>query len=116
MEKTSTGLQENIAGLLCYAGAWVTGVIFLILEPDNRFVRFHAIQSVVTFGGLSIIGAMFNTVRGGWFFSAVATSINVALSVLFFVLWIVLMIKAYQGSLFRLPVAGDIAEQFSRKS
>lgn len=42
MEKTSTGLPENVAGMLCYSLFWVTGVIFLLLEPNNKSVRFHA--------------------------------------------------------------------------
>ncbi|XUX01356.1 MAG: hypothetical protein TUN42_05055 [Dehalogenimonas sp.] len=115
MEKTSTGLQENIAGLLCYAGAWITGIIFLILEPKNRFVRFHAIQSIITFGGISLIGALFNTAGRGWLFSAITATANALLSLLFFILWVVLMVKAYQGVYYKLPVAGDIAEQFSSK-
>ncbi|MBI2851626.1 MAG: hypothetical protein HYX84_00770 [Chloroflexi bacterium] len=48
-KKTSTGLDENIAGLLCYVGWWVSGVVFMIIEPDNRFIRFHAIQSIIVF-------------------------------------------------------------------
>ena len=54
MEKTSTGLTENVAGLLCYILGWITGIIFLILEPDNKFVRFHAIQSIIVFGIISV--------------------------------------------------------------
>jgi uncharacterized membrane protein len=115
VEKTSTGLQENLAGLLCYVGVWVTGIIFLILEPNNRFVRFHAIQSIVTFGGLSLISAIFNIMPGFWLFSAVATTVNVVLSVVSFILWIVLMVKAYQGVYYKLPVAGDISEQLLGK-
>jgi len=115
LEKTSTGLRENIAGLLCYAGIWVTGIIFLILEPKNRFVRFHALQSVVTFGGLSIIGALFNIMPRFWVFSAVEITVDVALSIMSFVAWIVLMVKAYQSVYYKLPVAGDIAEQLLGK-
>lgn len=109
MDKTSTGLQENVAGLLCYLGAWVTGVIFLILEPKNVFVRFHALQSIVTFGGLSVLGFIIGFMPFfGWFTSA-------ALGLLGFILWIVLMVKAYQGQRYKLPVAGDIAESLLGK-
>ena len=59
MAKTSTGLEENIAGLLCYVLGWVSGVIFLILEPENKSVRFHAIQSIIVFGILNIAGIIF---------------------------------------------------------
>ena len=104
MEKTSTGLQENVAGLLCYLGVWVTGIIFLILEPKNRFVRFHALQSIVVFGGLTIVGFIFGFVPYfGWM-------VGVVVPVLGLILWIVLMVKAYQDERYKLPVAGDIAE------
>jgi uncharacterized membrane protein len=116
VEKTSTGLQENLAGLLCYVGIWVTGIMFLILEPNNRFVRFHAIQSIVTFGGLTLISAVFNTMPGFWIFSAIQTTVNIVLSVVSFILWIVLMVKAYQGVAYKLPIAGDISEQLLGKS
>ncbi len=55
-ESTSTGLQPNIAGLLCYVGGWVSGIILLVLERKNRWVRFHAVQSIVVFGTITIAG------------------------------------------------------------
>ncbi len=109
MEKTSTGLQENVAGLLCYLGVWVTGIIFLILEPKNSFVRFHALQSIVTFGGLSIAGFVISAITGGPLLF-IYLSLSWVLGVLGLILWIVLMVKAYQGERYKLPVAGDIAE------
>ena len=51
-EKTSLGIDQNLAGLLCYVVGWVTGIVFLILEGKNKFVRFHAVQSIVVFGAL----------------------------------------------------------------
>ncbi len=115
MEKTSTGLQENVAGLLCYLGVWVTGIIFLILEPKNRFVRFHALQSIVTFGGLSIVGFVINAFTGGPLLF-IYLSLSWILGVLGLILWIVLMVKAYQGERYKLPVAGDIAEGWLGKT
>jgi uncharacterized membrane protein len=115
LEKTSTGLQENLAGFLAYIGIWVTGIIFLILEPKNRFVRFHAIQSIVTFGGLSLISAVLNIMPRFWLVSSIETTINVVLSFVSFILWIVLMVKAYQGVYYKLPIAGDISEQLLGK-
>ena len=53
--KTSTGMEQNLAGLLCYVLGWITGIIFLLLEKDNRFVRFHAIQSIVVFGAFTVL-------------------------------------------------------------
>ncbi len=99
----TTGLKPNVAGLLCYLGGWVTGIIFLIIEQKDRFVRFHAVQSIVTFGFLSVAAAFLSWIPViGAFFGAI-------IGVTGFVLWIVLMVKAYQGELYRLPVAGDVA-------
>ena len=54
MEKSSTGLAENVAGLLCYVLGWVSGLVFILIEKENRFVRFHAIQSIYVFGVITI--------------------------------------------------------------
>ncbi len=107
MEKTSTGLQENMAGLLCYVLGWVSGLIFILLESENRFVRFHAVQSIIVFGFLNIIWVPLQFIPPlalfiGWFIGGIG-----------FVLWIVLMVKAYQGVMYKLPVAGDLAERWS---
>jgi len=102
--KTSTGLQQNVAGLLCYVVGWITGIIFLILEKDNKFVKFHAVQSIVVFGAHTVITVIF-----GWI-PVVGTIVNWILGVVAFILWIILMVKAYQGQMFKLPIAGNIAE------
>ena len=56
MDKTSTGLAENVAGLLCYVLGWISGLIFILIEPENKFVRFHAIQSIFVFSILTVAG------------------------------------------------------------
>ena len=55
MEKTSIGLNENVAGLLCYVLGWISGLVFLLIESENKFVRFHALQSIIVFGALTVI-------------------------------------------------------------
>ena len=100
--KTSTGLQANIAGLACYVIGFVSGVVFLLLEKENKFVRFHAMQSIVTFGAIAILQCVFLSM----FYPLVAL-----LSLASLGLWIVLIIKAYQGEMFKLPVLGDFAEK-----
>ncbi|MDZ4246338.1 MAG: hypothetical protein U1D67_04370 [Dehalococcoidia bacterium] len=62
MEKTSTGLAENVSGLLCYVLGWISGIVFLILEKENKAVRFHAFQSIIVFGILSLIGVVFSPI------------------------------------------------------
>lgn len=103
--KTSMGLEPNLAGLLCYVLGWVTGLIFFILEKENQFVRFHAMQSIVTFGALTVVSIILSFIPFiGWI-------LGWLLSVLGFILWIILMIKAYQGQRYKLPWAGNFAEK-----
>ncbi len=106
MEKTSTGLQENVAALLCYLVLWASGLVFILLETENKFVRFHAMQSIIAFGAVTIAGAILGTAPFiGPFFVWI-------ISVLGFILWIVLMVKAYQGTTYKLPWAGKLAEKW----
>ena len=99
-----TGLEPNVAGLLCYLAAWITGIIFLVIE-QNRFVRFHAIQSIIVFGSLSIASAFLTWIP---FVGAIFGAI---IGIMAFILWIVLMVKAYHGELYKVPLAGDLAER-----
>ena len=70
MEKTAGGLDENVAAALTYLLGWITGVGFLLVEPSNRMVRFHARQSTIVFGGLSIAWFVAMTIPFiGWFFA-----------------------------------------------
>ena len=110
-KKTSTGLQENVAGLLCYVAGWVTGIIFLLLEKDNKFIRFHAIQSIIVFGVIMVAGWVLGIVFA--FVAVLGALISGAIWVLGVILWIVLMVKAYQGTKFKIPVAGDMAEKWA---
>ena len=108
--KTSMGMEQNVEGLLCYVLGWVTGIIFFIMEKDNKFVRFHAMQSIILFGAITVIDIVLSFIPViGWIFSAL-------IGILAFVLWIVLMMKAYQGQMYKLPVIGDIAEKNSKPS
>lgn len=104
MAKSSTGLEPNVAGVLCYLGGWITGIIFLVIEKESKFVRFHALQSIVTFGGFYVLLLIFRWIP------IINWIVVLVISILAFILWIVLMVKAYQGQTFRLPVAGDIAK------
>ncbi len=105
--KTSTGIQANVAALLSYLLGFITGIIFYLIEKENKFVRFHAMQSIVVFGALFVAGVVVG------FLPVIGLALLPVLWVLEVVLWVVLMIKAYQGEMFKLPIAGDIAEKNS---
>ena len=102
--KTSTGLQPNVAALLCYVLGWITGLVFFLIEKENKFVRFHAFQSMVVFGSLTVLSIVLAI-------TVVGLVLVPVISVIELVLWIILLIKAYQGEKFKLPVAGDMAEK-----
>ncbi|MCX5706959.1 MAG: DUF4870 domain-containing protein [Candidatus Omnitrophica bacterium] len=105
--KTSIGMQANVAAVLCYFLFFITGIIFYVLEKENKFVRFHAMQSIVVFGFLWVLGAVLA------FIPVIGWAVMPLVSVVTLILWVLLMIKAYQGEYFKLPVAGDIAEKNS---
>jgi len=105
--KTSIGMEANLAALLSYLLGFITGIIFYLIEKDNKFVRFHAMQSIVVFGALFILGFILAVIPViGWGLMPVLWVVQV-------VLWILLMIKAYQKDYFKLPFVGEIAEKNS---
>jgi len=104
-KKTVLGVTENLEALFCYALGWISGLVFLLLEKENEFVRFHALQSLATFLGLLIVSIVIG------FIPVLGILVNVLLWPIGVVLWIVLMIKAYKGERFKLPVVGDFVEQ-----
>ncbi len=106
MAKTSTGLEENIAGLLCYVLGWITGLVFFLIEKENKFVRFHAVQSIIVFGALTVVSMVLGMIP-------VINLVTPIIGLLGLVLWIILMIKAYQGQKYKLPWAGDLAEKYA---
>jgi len=117
MGKTSSGLQANMAALLSYLAGWITGLIFFLIEKDNKFVRFHAMQSIVVFGTFSAIGIVISVIASlaiaihAYFLLPLIGLASTLLWLVALILWIVLMIKAYQGEKIKLPIAGDIAEK-----
>lgn len=118
-----SGLSENAAATLSYVLGWITGLVFLLID-QRPYVRFHAAQSLVTFGGLHAIRIILGMVFGfglisggmmGWTQFSLGLAMISLLGLLTLVLWIVCMIKASQGERFKLPLAGDIAENLAGK-
>jgi uncharacterized membrane protein len=105
-QKTSTGLDANVAAALSYGLGWITGVVFLLIEQENAFVRFHAMQSAIVFGTLSLAWFVLVSIPFvGWL---LAIFVLIPASA---ILWLLLLFKAYQGERFKVPIAGDMAEQ-----
>ncbi len=105
--KSSTGIEANVAGLLCYLLGWITGLVFYLIEKDNKFVRFHAVQSMAVFGSLTVLSLILPVIPVlGWALIPVVYIAQLAL-------WILMMVKAYQGAKLKLPIAGDVAEKYS---
>ncbi len=99
-------IQENVAGLLCYLPFWVgfiASIIFLIIDK-RKFVRFHAIQSLAMAIVLAIFFGVFS-----WAFWFIIWLFFIAA----FVIWIILMVKAYQHEMFKLPIIGEFADRYS---
>ena len=103
MSQQSTGLDENVAGALCYVLWWITGVIFLILEPNNKNIRFHAFQSIIVFGVITLIWAIF-------FWVPVLNWLIWAAGI---ILWIVLIVMTYQKRELKIPIANELARRLA---
>ncbi len=116
-------LRERDASLLCYVLGWVSGLFFLFMEKENKLIRFHAMQSVMTFGLITIIFLVFAGIdwiivlTQAWElpgFFVLLDIIDIIITLLYFVtfiLWVLLMYKSYQGDKVKLPVIGDAAEE-----
>ena len=114
-------MSANVAGLLCYVAVWITGIIFVVLEKKSKFVKFHAWQSIMTFGALTVVQIILSIIGaiavatfsfGLWEFAHVLGIIVWVISV---GLWIVLMLLAYQGKMWKVPLAGNWAEKQANK-
>ena len=104
--KTASGLDPNVAAALTYALGWVTGLLFYLTEQENREVRFHAMQSMIVFGALSLVCVLLQVIPLLGILMVVFLVVPISA-----ILWLFLMFKAYNGEHFKLPVAGDIAEK-----
>jgi uncharacterized membrane protein len=112
---TSMGMQPNVAAGLSYVLGWITGLVFFLVEKQNRFVRFHAMQSILFFGGLTVLNIVLNVISGFdiIFISGIAALLGYLIGLVGFVGWIVLLINGFQGKYFKLPIVGDYAERYA---
>jgi len=115
---TSTGVDPRLSALLCYTAWWVSGIVFLIIEHQHRAVRFHAAQSLVVFGGLSlVIGLLSGLSIAMLMVSAAAFQAARLLVYLVWMatvgLWLLVMLRTYQGETWRVPIASDLADRIA---
>src|SRR3972149_6905428 len=97
--------NENLMAAASYLLGFITGIIFLLIEKQSRFVRFHAMQSTILFGGIFVA----NIALG--FIPILGWLVGLLLSLVAFILWIVLMWKAFQGETYKVPYVGEMAEK-----
>ncbi len=114
---SSMNMEPKTAAGLSYLLGWITGLIFFLLEKQNRFVRFHAMQSILFFGGLTVLDIILrvaiNFTPG--FLGLLFLCASGLISLVGFIGWIVLMINGFQGKYFKLPVIGDYAERYANQ-
>jgi len=106
-EESSTGLDENVAGFLCYLLGFMTGIVFLAVEKKSSFVKFHAMQSTITFLGLFVISIIL-----GWI--PIIGLLVYPIWILGLILWLILMVKALRGERYLLPIVGKMAQEKAR--
>jgi uncharacterized membrane protein len=117
---TSTGVDPRLSALLCYTAWWLSGVIFLIIEQQHRTVRFHAAQSLVLFGALSMLIGALSVFSVGMLM--VSTGAFQAARVLVYlvwgaavIVWLLLMYRAYHGETWRVPLASTLAARIAAR-
>ena len=132
--KSSMGMEPNLAGALSYL--WIVGLIFFFIEKENRFIRFHAMQSILyglLWTVIMIVLMIINAIIFGLAFAAAATApgdsggvIGLVISLISTIVWLIVpllyfgtlilaAVKAYQGKMFKIPVIGNIAEKIVNK-
>jgi uncharacterized membrane protein len=117
---TSTGVDPRLSILLCYTAWWVSGLIFLIIETQHRDVRFHAAQSLVLFGGLTVLIALL-TIAGVGMLVVSGTAFQALRLLMYLVwlgamlLWLLVMVRTFRGESWRVPFAADLADKIAAR-
>lgn len=107
MDNNVLGLNQNIAGALSYFLGVITGILFFLLSKENKYVKFHASQSIIIFITLYIVGTVSRWIP------LVGGLLSIIVSIASLLLWLLLMYKAYSGEMYKLPVVGDLAESLA---
>ena len=103
VKKSVFGLDENVASLLCYAGFYLTGIVILVMERENKTVRFHALQSTLWFAALTVMSVVGR-------FAIVGGILGTLVNLLAVSSWVLLMCSAFMDKKFKVPIIGDVVE------
>ncbi len=113
---STTGIDERLASVLCYSAWWITGVVFLVLERQHHGIRFHAAQSLVLFGAISLLlvglgafSALALMVSSQAYQAARALADGTWIGAA--VLWLVLVVRAWRGETWRVPLVATLADR-----
>jgi uncharacterized membrane protein len=112
---SSLGLSQNVASGLSYVFGWVSGLIIFLTEKQNRFVRFHAMQSILFFGGVTVVSILLGILGVIPALGLFVGLLRDLVGIVSFVGWIILMINGFQGKYFKLPIVGDYAEKYANQ-
>ena len=109
------GLDSYVAATLSYVLGWISGLIFLLIEDTDEFVRFHAMQSIIFFGGVTAVCVVFWAMLRVPYINILFMVLLSVVGLFAFILWLILMVKAYQKDSFKLPWVALVAEKYSKK-
>jgi len=103
--------DEKTKALIAYVLGWITGIIILLTEKDSKYVRYHAWQSIFVFGAFTVAYIILGIIGSvAWMLWLLISLLYVILDIAALIIWIVSMVKAYQGEMFEWPVAGQMAK------
>ncbi|MBV9573319.1 MAG: DUF4870 domain-containing protein, partial [Acidobacteriales bacterium] len=107
-----SGLTDNVAGMLAYITI-IPAIVFLVMEPynRNRFIRFHAFQCIFFWVALVVLGTGLTILGMVPFLGLLIIPLHFLLWLAGVALWVILLLKASQGKMFKLPIVGDLAEK-----
>lgn len=104
--------NRNLVAALSYLLGFITGIVILLVEKDDKFIRFHAMQSTILFAGLFILNVIVDfVVKPVDFLGFLSTAINSAISIAAVIVWAVSIYRAYIGQVFKWPIVGKLAER-----
>lgn len=104
-KKTGLGLPKNTTAALAYVLGWLSGLVVFLVEKEDKDIRYHALQSIVTFGFFNVLAMV---PIFGWLMSPLIFIVSL-------ITWIYCIVKAYQGEKVKLPVVGDFVEKQIKK-